>query len=372
MIRSIQILRGLAALAVVAFHVHLTEAKEIPVHVTPEFFMLGDAGVDVFFVISGFIMVFIQPPPTVQRPYSQTSFLISRFTRIFPPYWLAMLPLIPLWLKWPKLFNNHCDNHVEIFRSIWLLPQDYTPLLGVGWTLIHETYFYIVVSFALFFAFRTRLVIGGLWFAMALLVFCVFNDTHFAGNRFLQLCFSPFSLTFLLGYFIGLGRSWISNLSWPLGLFCLFAGLAGLFVNHHSIPDWGVYPDNNYLSRFFAFGLPCGLIVASALMLEAHLPKIILRLQYLGDISYALYLLHTMIITALYLGVSKLPWHGWLPSLVTAITCFFSCLLAAAVFHEKLEVKTSRWLRAFLENLVVKHQKKLFVPFWHRSNRGTD
>jgi len=356
MIRSIQILRGLAALGVVALHVKLTEAKNLSCHVAPDFFWLGDAGVDLFFVISGFIMVFIQPPPSAASPYSQLKFLINRFTRIFPPYWLAMLPLIPLWLKFPKMFNNHCDNHVNLLRSILLLPQDYTPLLGVGWSLIHETYFYVVVSFALFFALRGRLVFGGLWLAAIFAALGLADGSNFGDNRLLQLMFSPFSLTFLLGYFIGLGRTRLARLTGQMGLFLLVAGLASLAINCEYIPSLGVYPDNNHLFRFFAFGIPCGLIVSSGLVLESRLPAVILRLQSLGDMSYALYLIHPLVVSSFYLGFSRLHWNGWFSSVTAELLCFSVCLLTAAFFHQTLELKTTRWLRNFLESLIAKHK----------------
>jgi exopolysaccharide production protein ExoZ len=356
MIRSVQILRGLAALAVVALHIKLVEAKKIPCQVAPDFFCLGDAGVDVFFVISGFIMIFIQPPPAAGFAYSQIKFLTNRFTRVFPPYWFAMLPLFFLWLKFPKMFNNHCDNQVDIIRSILLLPQDFTPLLGVGWSLIHEVYFYVAVSFALFFAWRGRLAFGCIWFAAIFAVNALADDTAFSNNRLLQLVLSPFSLTFLLGYFIGLGRVRLGRLTSQMGLFCLLAGLAALFINYRHIPSLGVYPDNNHFFRFFAYGIPCGLIVASGLILESRLPAIILRLRYLGDISYALYLIHPLIVTSFYLGFSRLHWNGFTASVTAEVICCLCCLLAAAVFHEKLEVKITRWLRNILERPAAKHE----------------
>jgi peptidoglycan/LPS O-acetylase OafA/YrhL len=354
MVRSIQVLRGLAAIAVVAIHMELLEAKNLSSHVLPGIFSIGDAGVDLFFVISGFIMIFIQPAPL--NGNTHLKFLVNRWTRIFPPYWLAMLPLIPLWLKWPHLFNNYYHNHVDLLRSVLLLPQDYQPLLGVGWSLIHEVYFYVVVSFALYLTPFGRWIFGGIWFVVVFVVFCQFGATNFEGHRELQIIFSPFSLTFLLGYFLGLLWKWIQRFKPAVGLCILALGIGGLLVSRGQLPSLGVYPDNNHLFRFIAFGIPCGLIVLSALILETHLPPFVARLQYFGDRSYALYLLHPLIVTAFYVGLGRglyahMGWTGQLSSVSLAIICFFSCLISAAIFHEKVELKSTRWLRRRLERI---------------------
>jgi len=105
-IRNIQYLRGIAAIAVVLVHIHLLEGKTlVQGAVTPSFFNLGAAGVDLFFVISGFIMVFIQPL-RIDSLASYARFLAHRITRIYPPFWCIMLLLLPLWLTHPEMFNN--------------------------------------------------------------------------------------------------------------------------------------------------------------------------------------------------------------------------------------------------------------------------
>jgi peptidoglycan/LPS O-acetylase OafA/YrhL len=135
-----------------------------------------------------------------------------------------MLVLLPVWLVRPELFNHYYNGHVDIIRSFLLLPQDYLPLLGVAWTLIHEVYFYLIVSFALMFAPRGRWIFGGVWFLVVLGVFICFGGAEFHQFRILQLVFSPFSLNFLLGYFIGLSYDQISKSPVPLALGFLGGG----------------------------------------------------------------------------------------------------------------------------------------------------
>lgn len=350
-IRNIQILRGVAAIAVLFYHINIWEAKFLAGHtITPVFFSWGFSGVDLFFVISGFIMVFIQPAPLDSRT-SYLRFMINRLTRIYPPVWLVMLALLPVWLMHPEYFNHYCGNHVDIFRSFFLLPQDYTPLLGVAWTLTHEVYFYLVVSLALRFGPRGRWMFGCAWFLIVLVTFSLFKETEFYKIRILQQIFSPFSMTFLLGYFIGLAFNQIRKIPSPLAVGFLLTGIFSLALG--CIMPWpydiGGYPDNNNLHRFLVCGLSAALLVTSAVALEARLPQPVLRLGFFGDISYALYLTHLPFICAYYIVLSKLhltsPWE----ILGALVICVASCLMLATLFHFYLELKLTRKCRQLLE-----------------------
>lgn len=296
-------------------------------------------------------MVFIQPAPLANRD-SYLRFIVHRLTRIYPPVWIIMLGLLPVWLVHPELFNHYCGNHVDIPRSFLLLPQDYTPLLGVAWTLTHEIYFYFVVSFALMFGVRGRWVFGGVWFLTVWLVFRCFGETEFYKIRILQQIFSPFSMTFLLGYFIGLSCQHIRKIPSPLAWGIFGAGLAGLWFG--GAVEWpypiGSYPDNNNFYRFMVCGLPAALLVTAAVAMETRLPKLIVRLDFFGDISYATYLIHLPFICAYYILLSKL--HPTNPVMIVCATagCMVGCLLLATAFHFFLELKVTRKCRQTLEN----------------------
>jgi peptidoglycan/LPS O-acetylase OafA/YrhL len=361
-IRSIQILRGVAAIGVVLYHMYIWEGKYLGARaILPSFFSAGLSGVDLFFVISGFIMVFIEPLPI--RSYSSyLRFIINRITRIYLPLWIVMLALLPLWRMHPELFNNFYKNHVEIVRSFLLLPQDYTPLLVVAWTLIHEVYFYLIVSFALMFNPRGRWIFGCIWFSMVLLVFVCFGKTGFHNIRVLQLIFSPFSLTFLLGYFIGLLFKQLKDLpAWAgFGLFGM--GILTAILSHF-IP-WPstvglIYPDNNSLFRFVACGLPAALLVIGAIALELRLPKPVLQLAWFGNISYAIYLIHLPFLVAFYKVFSKLNLSDPILIGLGSCVCLLTCLLFSAVFHFLIEIKITRESRHLLEKVFKVNQRQI-------------
>jgi peptidoglycan/LPS O-acetylase OafA/YrhL len=251
------------------------------------------------------------------------------------------------------MFNNFYHNHVDILSSFLLLPQDYTPLLSVAWTLIHEVYFYLIVSFALMFSVRGRWLFGGIWFSTVLTVFLFFGGGEFHHIRILQLVFSPFSLTFLLGYFIGLWFDQIRKIPLSLALGLFFGGMTGLALGMAVFWSYlfGVYPENNNLFRFVGCGLPVALLIASAIAMESRWPEFVLRLDVLGDISYANYLVHMPYMTVFYLMLSKLPLNS--PVLVAAAAAVFlvSCLMLAAVFHFYLEIRLTLKCRKMLEHV---------------------
>ena len=101
MIYNIQYLRGAAAVAVVCLHMYMWESKStLGGGVLPRCFLAGDAGVDLFFVISGFIMIYIQPL-RLNSILLYIRFLAHRVARIYPAYWLILLLLLPAYIAKP-------------------------------------------------------------------------------------------------------------------------------------------------------------------------------------------------------------------------------------------------------------------------------
>jgi len=353
MIRNIQYLRGVAAGMVLLFHIAFWESRVAGgSSALPAWLRVGDAGVDLFFVISGFIMVHIQQA-RLDTPLTYRNFLTKRLTRIYPPYWIVTLCLIPLLILKPSLFNNYYENQVDLPASLLLTPQDYTPLLSVGWTLIHEVYFYVVVSMALIFNFRGRIIFGLAWATLATGGFYAINSQGLGedtDSNLLKLACSPFSLTFLLGYFLGLSRDALRKCpAWFLG--CLLViGISALLIGSSFIPSVGVYPDNNHMFRLLLYGLPCSLLVASAVGLEhklAHL-QTCRPLMLLGDASYALYLVHLPIVAGFYVVVGLKGIREPIPLIASAVVCCLICLISAILFHLVIEKRLLQFFRSLI------------------------
>jgi exopolysaccharide production protein ExoZ len=351
-IHNIQYLRGVAALAVLLYHMQIWERKSFPGQgMLPEAFAVGDAGVDLFFVISGFIMVLIRPL-RVGNFLEWRKFLSDRFSRIYPTYWIVSLALLPLWLLRPSLFNNYCGNQMDIARSFLLLPQEFTPLIAVGWTLIHEVYFYLIVSFGLLLQYRGRWVFGLAWFLIVAVGFSVPTGAGGSPPPLVQLVFSPFSLTFLFGYFTGLIHPFMRKVPPAVWWVVLLFGIGSLIFGRMQVSSVGVYPDNNSWLRLMAFGMPCALIFAAAVALQQQDRMAFYPLLLLGDASYALYLIHLPIVAGFYAVASKLGAGSAIELLITSLLCLLSCLLAAGIFHKVIEIRMIEFSRFILRKIL--------------------
>jgi exopolysaccharide production protein ExoZ len=229
----------------------------------------GAAGVDLFFVISGFIMA------NVSQGRTGREFLGDRLWRIYPLWWVAVLPWLFMLPRGPTF----------IASSVTLWPiygaYYYVPVLKVGWTLSFELLFYLGMTLALVtraavpLALYATLLLGALTTSSALL--------HFLGN--------PMALEFLMGVLVArLPRRAALGLLAPLGLL-LFAFTAPGTGDVESTlaPQFALW-------RVLAWGVPGALIVWGALSLE---PLFRHRLfdgpVAIGDASYSIYLFHPII-----------------------------------------------------------------------------
>jgi exopolysaccharide production protein ExoZ len=299
-IKSIQALRGMAILLVLARHIFVMEGKFGGGEMfLPSILRTGDSGVDIFFVISGFIMVVISRG-RFQMPAELGMFLYKRVTRIYPLYWLYSLVILGLFLAAPELQKTH--SHLA--ASLLLLPQSVTPLLGQGWTLVHEVYFYVVFSFALLLPEKQLSRFLLLW---GLLVAAGYNmylqHPLQLGSATVKLITNPITIEFVLGACIALA---VQRGAHRGGWWCLIGGsllLPASLLFFDPLEFEGL--------RFFCYGLPALLILYGAVTLEKEgrfqLPR---WLGALGDVSYSIYLSHILVITAVGRMWSKVQHPG--------------------------------------------------------------
>lgn len=170
-IGNIQALRGIAVLLVVFAHVGSYEKRFFDGHAYLQLFTsIGTAGVDLFFVISGFVMMAICQG-RFQKKNGASSFLLRRVVRIYPLYWVFTLLYLPIFLLHPEMMNRQEGAEgISLLRSFLLLPSLQAPLVGQAWTLVHEMYFYLVFSLALLFPERHKLRFLAVWSCLIVLV----------------------------------------------------------------------------------------------------------------------------------------------------------------------------------------------------------
>lgn len=189
---AIQVLRAVAANLVVVSHLPAIEAKYgAGFAILPSLGTLGQFGVHIFFGISGFVMALLFQ----QRP-DWRAFLWDRATRIYPIYWLYTALVLAVAAVAPSIVNSSFDHQPAILKSLALWPDDSAPWLAVGWSLIHEVYFYAVMAFLLFI--RANLIVGLVaWAAILALPF-----PHSSAE--LAIVLSPLTYEFIAGAFVGI------------------------------------------------------------------------------------------------------------------------------------------------------------------------
>jgi len=140
-------LRAIAVLAVLIYHAQFNFSGQL-------FFNGGFIGVDIFFVISGFVMV-ISPRFLVTSEDGWKIFLKKRILRIVPLYWAATTFKLVVILFISSLVLHAKLDWLVIFKSYFFLPShnldgEIKPFLGVGWTLVFEMFFIWYFQFPCF------------------------------------------------------------------------------------------------------------------------------------------------------------------------------------------------------------------------------
>jgi peptidoglycan/LPS O-acetylase OafA/YrhL len=298
MLINIQFLRFLAALAVVFYHA-AAHVKAIGADPGPIFALgraLGFAGVDVFFVISGFIMV--HTTGGQQGAGEAGDFLRRRVARIYSGYWpFFLIAVAMIALLQPERLPN-----VDLLASFTLWPAA-NLALPVSWTLTYEMIFYLGFTLLLFLpeTRRHQVILAGLVVILAWSAWSFWIRGDYRPGRLEQLSLaqawltSPFLAEFLAGAVAARwlkqhpdGRAW----TWLLAGLALILLGGWLNVVHF---EGGLEQGYQQLYRVLAYGPGALLILVGAVRLERHGVIAPRRLSLaLGGSSYALYLSHTL------------------------------------------------------------------------------
>lgn len=340
--QNIQAMRGVAVLLVVFFHMLSVENKYGGGgNVLPTWFEFGQFGVDLFFVISGFVMMTVTQNKS--GSYHAVRFMYHRLTRIFPLYWFySMLLLVVYYVKPSWVIGSH-DRSINVTESFLLLPQNDYPLLSVGWTLIHELYFYLVFFVILWlFPERVRVYLLSAWATVLLLA----NLGLDSSSAVFQLVSSPLTVEFIAGCYIAIyTRS-------TKGAMCegqlKVAAIATLLV---SIVAYSYYKAETGLIgpagwwRICIFGLPACLLVAIIVRAEELGILMWAKLRNVGDISYSIYLSHTLALIALGKIWSVISIAGIIDNLIVLPLLLVATLLIAQASYRYVEQPTLNFCR---------------------------
>ncbi len=286
-------------------------------------FGMGYAGVEFFFVLSGFIMVYVHGRD-FNRPEKLPRYLGKRFKRIYPVYWVVLLAVLLLAQVVDGLPPELLRNPRAIVTSFLLVPDAQRTILPVAWTLKHEVVFYLVFAVFLINA-RVALAVFSLW-VLGCLAGLFVPPSRFPADFVL----SPYNLLFVAGLLVA---RYFRRLPEPTVYPLLLLGIAGFLVVGLT-EQYGV--GWTLPLRTVCYGLSAAAVVAALARVTAPIPR---WAVFLGNASYALYLVHLPAMNAVAILLARAGVQSWLPPQVGLCVLVGCAVGAGAVFHLTVE----RW-----------------------------
>jgi exopolysaccharide production protein ExoZ len=291
---SLQLLRGVAAFGVVLYHATLL-AYETFNDTTVPVVNIGQAGVDLFFVISGFIMYYI----SAKKPRRPLDFYKARIQRIVPLYWITtfamfVMPLVSKTIGW----SSNLDP-VHLITSLFFIGGHYTPALDTklpvlrpGWTLNYEMFFYLIFGAGLALGTAKKSLLVTIPIISALSIVGLFVGPKGNSAKFYT---NPLMLEFVYGLIVAVlvlsGRV-LPKLLAALVVICgcILAFMSSGYAENSNFLFWGLS----------AAGIVYGLV---SLELRSEKPWDV-PFKIFGDASYSIYLTHLFA-----QGVTGLLWQ---------------------------------------------------------------
>jgi len=330
---TIQALRAFAAASVVLHH-----TLAMLNHTAGYSFSFptnGAAGVDLFFLISGFVMVYTHFDD-FGAPGAAISFARRRVIRIAPLYWITTTLTVALLVVAPRLFSSiTLDWSNVIFSYLFLLSPnslgDVGTVTQTGWTLCFEAYFYLVFAVLLSLPRRYFLVAAGLTFGFGLLIGALATVPPWA-----TAAVRPLVIEFYLGSIIAF--LFLRGFALPptIAILAVIVGTATLALLHPS-HEW---------AHVSSWGVASGLIIIGAVSLEhfgIRVPKLLVAL---GASSYSLYLVHPFVFAAFGKAWSLMHLSS-VPALIPGTIGFAAALAVGHGVYLWLERPITEWLKGW-------------------------
>lgn len=279
---SIQTLRAFAAILVVLMHMLFFYGDSLKyiggsdTQMSGYYFFkgFGGCGLQIFFVISGFVMAFLYEK---KETANFSDFVTRRLTRIVPLYWLVTLLTF-------ILSDAGSISLLKLVQSLFFIPRpDNSTVVGPGWSLNFEMFFYALFGVA-------ALVFRCSFFWIGVVFLCMNALGRMSGNYVMRLYSDPIVWNFVAGIAVYYAHTYFeirkkATLIFTIGVLLL---LSTIF--------WHLPNDSKDLPQLFPWGAPSVLIVLGATSMEVSKRGVLLFgskiLLTLGEASYALYLVH--------------------------------------------------------------------------------
>jgi exopolysaccharide production protein ExoZ len=331
---GLQAVRGMAALLVACHHSSLALLKYTGESIGDGFFQaFGKAGVDVFFVLSGFI-IYLVHVGDINNPDALMRYARKRFRRIYLPYWAVLSLVIPVYFAKPSFGVGHERTIAAILKSLTLFPAGEAGgilILAVAWTLAHEIVFYTIFGLAILNRRVGRVALIA-WFALLV------------GGQF--IADKPYPLDFFL---------YVKNLEFFFGI------MAGMFVHKGINAPWwigcigacifvvtGVAEKLTFpfvqspLTLFYGIGAALVVTALASSEMAGRSLRSLGSLSLIGNASYAIYLVHWPVLSALCKAatasglITQASWIGFFGLLICGT-------VSGIIFHFVVEKPILSW-----------------------------
>ena len=339
MYKSLQGSRGIAAVFVVLFHLGLTISldkyfgiKEFSIP-----FLFGGAGVEYFFVLSGFI-IYSAHAHEVSQPWKILSYIKKRVIRIYPAYWIVFIVIVLMFFIAGKDRNSSKLDGMVLLKSFFLVPQEKTweggtssPIIDVAWTLQYEMFFYIL--------FATLILNKWLFLFIAIVLFLVCTIINMPAETSVLLRFvtEEWILLFFMGMLVAFTCKKTHLNKNFFGVILAIGGVIFLSLSADTIMKGNFIP----FGKTIPYGIASALIIVGLVGLERFGQPMLSShwMQRLGDSSYALYLIHYPVISilckvAMVAGLGKLGLYG---AIIAYVIIFALCIFLSLFFHVCIE-----------------------------------
>lgn len=352
MFYTIHYIRGIAALLVVLFHFREEINGVYSLKGLGDMlFINGYVGVDLFFIISGFVIAL-----STKSDASIKTFILKRFLRIYPVYFICVM--LAVWV-WGERIN------VATIKSFLLVPLDFSkaaPWYGysiiiTAWTLTYEIVFYLVFAISMSISWKHRLLVSSFIILMLNILFqlAFTNDVTLdpykglvlpadyplMASYFINILSSPLMFEFVLGVLLygmlesgGLALRVNSSLV-KLFFICSITGMSIFFVfskeGAHGVLNAGMY----------SFCL-----IATAILYEQKCKVGFYRvLFWLGNISYSLYLIHPVIVKSFAGKFITFPLYYYSHGIINFVFLTILSLFLATVLYYLIEKPSMLYAR---------------------------
>ncbi|HHI1741200.1 TPA: acyltransferase family protein [Klebsiella pneumoniae] len=339
-VNGIQYLRAYAAILVVLNHFCNN------IYFLSEKLMLdkiGGFGVDIFFIISGFIMAYtLSDFNNTSNKSAAISFIKRRILRIYPIYLIILVPIVLMYFL--KVYLKVTDFSLySLIGSILLIPDftsnpHYHMLLQPAWTLVYEMFFYLTLSLTILFSKNKASSIINysviLFVAIALVHLFNLQGNRLGWVNMHYMIGDPIFLDFILGFVLYSIHK--SSLSINIPTWTMLPLLATLTVIAMYLASLG-------LPRIICFGLTSFVIVSIFTLNEPMKKSKNKKLLFLGAASYAIYLTHPLLFPFHIMLNNHFPWmfkYGFLDFLFAIVAILIGCLT-----HNKIEIKIDNYIK---------------------------